>query len=448
MASKFIPIIISLTFLPALSGIGLAQEFNLTPRDNTIFVTLNQLQQREEAIRDAMRDAQLRLVESDYAVTKSSAGKISDRKLFREKIFSIKGHPYVDITNTFNDNIDNTRHKKSAIINTVSPGFKLNLIGRKKSVYLDTYLSALYYNNRSRENIWEAGTSVLGNISFGKFLASVYDNYNDNRIGGSDVGVKLNTADYYWSNKFNTSFSGNFNRYGFDLGYTRNDIEYNEGYDPDSLTDDDEDSVNASHFEEIFNFNQYLRLATKTRLIFEYSYGNVTYTTKLTPSEDNFYNIMGIGVSGVLSPKTTFLTKLNYTDTDFKEKDDTSDLLFGVNIGYRLSDRADLAFSPSYLVHSTASTSQRYNKVTMDISGNHRFAFNPRLKASLGYKQEFFDYGKRDGTETVNTYSFGLAYAFKRWLDFSLGYVYKERNSNVNEEYYGNTFTFKTQAKF
>lgn len=420
--------IILVFILWAIPKISLGQQIPSLVRENLILVTLNQLQTTEEAIEEAMKEAQLKVMEEKLIEAKE--------KGFSFKDLASRAHPYLTIQTKFDDNVDSTpTTRKSSLINTITPGLKMNFRGKGRSLNLDMYIDNAYYNNRSRSNSQGITTYLLSNFGIERYTLSISDNYFSNYISTEELGI--NQVTNYWKNAFSSTLGRHFNRIGFDVGYSRTDYFYEPKSDANDYTD------------ETFSFNQYLRIATKTRLLFEYSRGRTKYPH--VPTSDSNYNNFNLAATGVLSSKLTSMAKMGYKVTDNKGAADTRDTTFTTDVGYRVSDRTNLTFTLKHSIHESATKSSYYIQDDFKLSGNHRLAFNPKFNLSFGYEADLKDYPKKAGfTGESNTYTwnFGLSYAFRRWLDFSLTYTNEKITSDVDTEYNRNTITFKTQAKF
>lgn len=426
-------VILILTF--SLSHtLSFAQEIPFIPRENVIFAALNQLQ-REVAIRDSMKEAQLRLLEGGFVEEETKKGGFSFRDL------ASRTHPYLTLQTRFDDNVDTSAlTRKSSLINTITPGLKTNFIGKGKSLNLDIHTDNRYYNNRPRSNSQSATIDILSNFSMGRYILSISEGYFTNYISTPEFGVKTDEFTFYWKNTFNSTLGCNFNRIGFDTGYKRIDYDY----EPNSGLDND-------RIEETYNFNQYLHIATKTRLLLEYSHGRIKYTHEPPTSKDYTYNDFSLGLTGVPSSKLTGLLSTGYKEADYKEDDDYRDTTFTGNLGYNVSERTNFNFLLKYVIHEEATKQNYYIQKDFKLTGNHRLAFNPKFKLSLSYEADFYDYIKMADFSKENathTWILGLSYAFRKWLDFSLNYTRKKTASNVDANYHQNIFLFKTQAKF
>jgi hypothetical protein len=411
-------------------------------RENLIFSTLNNIEKmqdsnRERAIRETMQEAQMRLMEPKYVPKRVK--EESNAEGFRLKNLVPRAHPYLNAQTKFFDNVDaGSELRKSSIAHTFTRGLKINFLGsRGNSITLDTDIQNLYYNNRSRSNTESAELDLSGTSTFniGRYTLSVSNDYFTNYIAKSEL-VAHSKSDYYWRDALKFNLGRHFNRIGFDIGYGVGDYEYQST--AGSLAND--------RIVQTFNFKQFLRIATRTLLQFEYDYDRTGYT--YTPSSDsNIYNY-SLGLSGVLSSKLTGSMKMAYSLGDYKAGDDTKTTFTG-ELGYNVSRRTNYNLSFGHIINEPATDSGYYIEDDFGLKCNHRLGFNPKFMFSFGGGISLLGYPKNTTSSEVDTYTFssGLSYAFKRWLDFSLDYGCIKKASK-GASYYSNSILFKTQMSF
>ena len=421
--------------------ISFAQDVPLILRESLIFTTLNNIEKmqdsnRERAIRETMQEAQMRLMEPKY-VPKRVKEK-SKAEGFRLKDLVSRAHPYLNAQTKFFDNVDTgSELRKSSIAHTFTPGLKINFLGsRGKSITLNTYIQNLYYNNRSRSNTQSAELDLLGTFNIGRYTLSVSNDYFTNHIAKSEL-VTHDESDYYWRDALNFNLGRHFNRIGFDMGYGVEDYEYQSTAD----------SLASDRIVQTFNFKQFLRIATRTLLQFEYDYDRTGYS--YTPSSDsNIYNY-SLGLSAVLSHKLAGSMKMAYSLGDYKAGDDYTKTTFTGELGYNVSRRTNYSLGFDHIINESATDSGYYIEDDFSLTCNHRLGFNPKYLLSFGGEVSLRGYPKNTTSSEVDTYTFGsgLSYAFKRWLDFSLNYDYIKKSSK-GASYYSNSILFKTQMRF
>lgn len=400
-------------------------------RDAIILFTMD-IMAREAAMRGVLDNTQL--ISSQG---RNIEGK--ERTPFFKNI-NATTHPYLTLATTFNDNINNSPQNKSDLINNFTPGLKVNFEGYKKNLRLDTFIENNYSNNRPSSNIQGFTVDTLSNFGIGRYALAVSDAYFTNRISTPELGIKIDENPFYWKNSFNASLGRSFNRAGFSLGFDRVDYDYEPSR---GLAND--------RFEETYSFNQHLRVAPKTVVLPEYSYGRTVYIQSPYPSKESKFHNFNLILTGVVSPKITYATIFGYKLTDQKVGDDVRETVFTEELSYNTSERRNFGLSFKHVIHEEATKSDYYTEYYFKISANNRFAFNPKFNLSFTYASDFVGYTKlADFTKKneIHILTLGLSYAFRQWLDFSLDYARTLTHSNVEDDYHKTAITFKTGARF
>jgi len=416
----------------------LAEGAPLAYRESIILTTLNtldyiyekQMASRENAILQAMREAQGKLGKG--RIKKEAGGSLFGR-------LGPHTHSYLTEGVSFNDNIDSTKSKKkSTIINTFAPGLKMNFRDRGKYLALGTSINTSLYNNRRRNNTQSITTDLLSAFNVGPYVLTISEDYFTNYFATEEFGVDDNDYVEYQANSFGFALGRHFNRIGFDAGYRRADSYYEHM------------SSSSDQAQETFNFNEYLRIATKTRLSFGYTRSRTKFAAKHSPNDSNGSNL-NLSLSGVLSPKLTAMLETSYGFVDSKGGSDSRSTTFTGKLGHTISTRSNLALTFTRSIQESATKSAYNISNNFTLTGNHRLAFNPRLNLSFNSGASYSRYPKNAGypqEDDAYTLGLGLSYAFRQWLDFSLGWAHVRNESNVSTHYYDNTIIFKTQATF
>jgi hypothetical protein len=279
---------------------------------------------------------------------------------------------------------------------------------------------------------------AVNNIALGRYNLSLSESYFSNYVSTPEFGVKVDTLAFHWDNSFGASLGRNFNRLGFNVGYKRTDLFY------------DNNNKKQDHALETYNFEQYFKIATKTRLLLEYAHDKTTYravSSHTDSSDDSF----GLTVIGVLSSKLSALLNTTYKTTDTKSLANNREMTYGTTLGYMVSKRTNLALQFQHKLHIDTNDASNATGDTLNITGNHRLAFNPKMNLSFGYNLDLTDYPKSFlfvHEADKATYTFGLTYAFRQWLDFNLECSHARVSSNSSDSYHNNIFTFSSEARF
>jgi len=424
-----------------------AEEASSVSREELISNTFSFLQEegsagREKAIGEAMKVATKK---------KSREKRISGEEGFAG--FSLpQAHPYVDQETAYNDNLDITRPQQGSVINSLTPGVKMNFVGQGKSVNLDVHLNNVFFNQRNKADFQGGEASLLSNFGLGKYNISFFDDYTRNYHIAKTFGTSdFNAHQLTWQNSFTTILGRNFNRAGFNAEYQRVDNRYAPTTTPiNSVTESAFSIVNKT--EETYSFKPYVRITKKTKALLEYSYDRLNYHNVDSP-DNSHYNNLDLTLSSILTPKLTASFKAGYKTLDLKVSPDTNTTTYTTQVGYAPTTRSDINFSFKYAHVDSPDSASRYAEEDFVLSANHRLASNPKFNFSAKGEIDHYIFPKLTTwptrkNNTNYTLELGLTYAFRQWLDFSLGWTYKNVKSNIDIEYDNNIIAFKTQAKF
>jgi len=142
-------ILVAVIFLGWGMNLAFAQESFFAARDNFIFASLNQVEAKQKAMTDAIMEAQMKLAESKPS--RRIEGKEKSASGFSD--IASRAHPYFLLTTVFDSNLDNVRYdRKSSLINTATPGLKINFKGPSASANLDVLVNNKFYNSHPKSD--------------------------------------------------------------------------------------------------------------------------------------------------------------------------------------------------------------------------------------------------------------------------------------------------------
>jgi len=414
-------------------GSSYAQQLIFTPRENVIFATLNQLQEREEAMRTSLKEAQVKLLRENLAVKKNKVTLVSS--------IASRLHPYLNTDSANNDNVDSTpSNRKSSVIHTVTPGVKLSLSQKNRFLSFDAYINNLYYNNRARSNTQDANLDMLGNFNFGRYSLSLTNDYFNNYIAQPHFNIKKDGLAHYWKNIFEADIRGNYNRYDYNFGFSHAVSRYEK-----------DSKVGLDLGEDKFSLDQYLVLTPKTQLSLQYSHIRDHHDYKESNGTDFNSNEYILTLTKILSYKFSSSLGIDYEAQNYKATSDKRTTIFRGSLAYRLSDHSDMSLSFDHTIYDEKQThSNYYLENTLDISIRHRFIAHPKLVIHYDYNIDYFDYLKKYSVQYANVRknTFGLTYAYKKWLDLGLDYIYTDKYFNYIPKYENTEIVFSSQARF
>ena len=348
-------------------------------------------------------------------------------------------HPYVFLEETYNDNIYATpADTQSDWITTITPGLKLFLPVRMHQFTVEYNAVINTYKDFTGENTTDHNARAIADFKLGSFFGL---KLSDTYVKGHEARDFSRTGilDKYETNA--ASLSGSYqlaDRSKVQLDYTRT----NWNFETDAFRSRDEDLIAASLF---------YRFLPKTSAFVEYDFRNIGYDEQANGLNlDNKVNSVFLGLAWDIAANTKGTVKGGYHRKEFAEPSVSGISTWGASIdihhafsddtfikviGQRAINEADL-FGTSYYV-TTGALAEFIHKFTYKISGVVR----------TSYSVDDFSNAIPPDTTVRNDKNMlvgvGLKYQFKEWLEFTLNYNHRDRNSNI--DFYDaaeNTYSF------
>ena len=335
-------------------------------------------------------------------------------------------HPYVLLKETYSDNIFATpTNTESDWMTTITPGIKLLLPFRMHQFALEYNAVINRYKDFASENTTDHNASAKADFKLGSFfglkLSDAYSKGHEPR-DSSQTGI----IEKYETNA--ASISGSYQLAGrskVQLDYTRTTWNFTTS----TFRSRDEDLVAAYLF---------YRFLPKTSAFVEYDYNKVGYDEQ-TNGLDNKANSLFLGLAWDITANTKGKVKVGYNQKDYSAPGVSGISTWGTSIdidhafsdytsmkvvGQRVINEAGL-LGTSYFV-TTGAFAEVTHKLTYKISGVAR--------ASYGV-DDFSNAIAPDTTvrrDRTMLGGVGLKYQFRDWLEFTLDYNYRDRNSNID----------------
>jgi len=378
-------------------------------------------------------------------------------------------HPFISLSETYNDNIYNTKTKEDDFITVIAPGLWIALPGTKeaitvqgvsgsipgglmntrfKSETFNRYQAyALYspqfeiYSSNDDENatshLAEGGLqyNLKGGLSF-----DVLDQYlksHDSR--GTGVSTAL---DEYENNLFDGMISYEISP---KLQIRAGGSTYNVHYIENRNNYKDRQDVGFSGY-------LFYNIMSKTSIYAGYDHINVDYDDDSSTSlSDSSLNRYFTGIKWEITAKSKGNIKAGYVTRDF-DKDTKNDF-----DGFMTEIVLDHNFTSSTGISCRGAKSNQES----DIVGSSYidstmlgFAYNQKITtkimASLELRWENLDYNNISRTDDIYLISPKLQYKFTDWLTSDLVYSYKTRDSKsdstINYDYENNSYMIKITA--
>lgn len=355
-----------------------------------------------------------------------------------------KIHPKAGIQEQFDSNIFlEPSSEKKDWITSFSGGFDAEglILGdtRLEGGYLAVYNLFANYSKQSALNQY-ANAAI--EREFANFAVKVDDEFQH----VYDRPDTETTQRVLWDkNNLGFKIGSEYNRFGWSAEYRP--IYYN--YETDGWQSENrwENDVNL-----VFSY----RIYTKTYVFTEFNYGNIDYVKKVK-SDANFFQGL-VGIRGRITAKMTGVVKVGWQYRGYIRETmksyDSPVTMAGLREEFTERDTLDIYWirSPyeslyggtNYYVDNSIDLKYRHKfteKLTGKLGGLYRLSQYPNSTMVDGTWKK-----RLDNTWSVNT---GLDYAIQKWLLFTAGYDFIQRNSNFGEfDYNDNLATVALKASY
>jgi len=340
----------------------------------------------------------------------------------------VEVHPFLSLQETYSDNIFLVpSDKKHDFITTVMPGVQFKLPIRRHALYLTGTATINRYADYSSENTSDWNLSGAGDFNFG---SRINLKLSDNYLAGHEPRSQSALSDIEKFKNNNASASLTYilaDISKLQLDYTNDYWKFNN-------------SRFRSRDENIVSAYAYYRVMPKTSLFTEYEFKDVYFTDKVdTTNLDNNVHSALLGVNWELSVRSKGTVKGGYL---YKVFDDPalkslSNFAASVNISHHFSDYNSINLLGARTVNESSLQGTRYS-ISTGLSGEFIHKFNDRFSTGLkaSYSDEVFsdiapgDTVKR--SDQVVLAGAKVMYSFRKWLESTLEYYRRQKDSNIN----------------
>lgn len=337
----------------------------------------------------------------------------------------------VTVSERFDDNIFLTpNNKRSDYITELNPQLFMNLpfgIDERHNfqVLYDAQLGSYAdHNNQNYQN--QELTGLLNfKLPFGYFAIRNFFNKTSDRAGTEFTNLIRRT-----DNQADALFGIEFNKLANEFNYTHYTRHFNS-----------KDYQVFNYMEDIGTSTTYYQLFPKTKVLFEYNYGVIDYTSD--NSRDGYFNQYRIGLKGDLTGKTIGIVKIGYQDRVYNagENQDYNNIVSEVALMSQLTDRTKLTLRfIDTAIESTYENNNYYNNNSLTVQLDQGLAGHLTLNALFGVDRNLYpEVGitiPKKRRDTILTGGIGLEYQVKDWVKAGLKYQYREDISNVDPQDY------------
>jgi len=336
-------------------------------------------------------------------------------------------HPFLSLQETYSDNIylvpDNKKHD---FITTIMPGVQFKLPIRRHALFLTGTATINRYADNHSENTTDWNLSGAGVFNFGSRInLKVSDSY----LSGHEPRSQSATAELEQFKNNNAAASLTYilaDISKLQLDYANEDWKF-------------KNNLFRSRNENIVSAYAYYRMMPKTSLFTEYEFKNVYFTEKQGSDLDNNIHSALLGVTWELSEQSKGTVKGGYL---YKVFDDTtrknvSTFAASLDISHHFSDYNSVKLVGARAVNESSLLGTRYS-ISTGLTGEFTHKFVDRF--SVGFKgsiseEVFSDIAPGDSVKRSDqVYLAGAKamYSFRRWLESTLEYYWRQKNSNID----------------
>ena len=353
-------------------------------------------------------------------------------------------NPYAGIKVQYDDNVFwDTENEKKDIITTLTPGIGLKLPFTGNSLKLDYHADINKFKDYTSQNTTNHFASGEIEFNWSGITINLHDNFARlfDRPSIEDA-TRVKRDD----NKAGVSLHLQRERLGIQIGYDN----FTRNYKSDPVYEQ------FDRKEHVYSLMLTHQTFSKTKLLFEYDFGQIRYNE--STSSDSDYSQFLVGAIGDLTDNTTSTIKTGYQARNYKNagaKDFKSGVLYA-DVIHKFSEKNSLKLDFLKTANeSTYGTNNFYD--VSKISGTFDHYFTPKLLGFITGLYQLNAYPKEVtvGSDTKkrkdNYYSLGagLKYYLKEWLTSAIQAEHIVRDSNFSLfDIKDNLITFNAKAGF
>ncbi|MBD3297005.1 MAG: outer membrane beta-barrel protein [Candidatus Omnitrophica bacterium] len=246
----------------------------------------------------------------------------------------------------------------------------------------------------------------------------------------SRAGTEFERRNLRKENTAKVLLHGDFNKVGFDIGYSNYRIDFHS------------DLLDAfDRYDNSGWATGYVQVMPKTKALVEFKYTNIQYDDA-TGRDGNAYRGMA-GLKGELTPKIVGIAKAGYKYKKYEDStnDDFSSAVAEIALMYDPMDRLNIIFG--YIREGFESTYVANNYYTGDhfsLNVNYEFGKNWTAKGTGIFQHNYYPEQAAGASEKRRDYVWsvggGLEYKLQEWMVLGGGYDFKQRESTIDDRDY------------
>lgn len=352
-------------------------------------------------------------------------------------IGALELHPYLLTKETYSDNVYSTSTAaKHDYFTTITPGLRLQLPFREHVLGAEYNKMLIKYARYEQENTIDHNANAFAAFKFGSQVGlKVFDIYAKGHEprGSSSSGF----IEVYHTNAATASATyqlADVSKIQLDYTKTR------WGFESSQFRDRHEGVVSAYI---------YYRFLPKTSAFVEYDHKKVDFEQEAT----NLDNKTDSGLFGLLweiTEKSKGTVKAGYLRKNFEvaSNKDFKTWTASADLNHEFSDYTSIKLIGQRIVNESTLQGVRYTTTT-GLYGEFIHKLTYKISAVLRGSYGVDKFSDSVAPETklrkdlTTSGGIGLKYAMRDWLEFTLDYNHKKRDSNIDtNDYHENSYTF------
>ena len=363
------------------------------------------------------------------AAMEAPSGVSRDKDAPVMKIGQVEAHPYLSLRETCSDNVYVTRDdKKYDFVTSINPGLLLQLPFMRHLVSLGGNTAINRYAINSSEDTIDWTLYGAGDFYFGsRFNLKISDNYNNSHETRSQSSIS--EIERFQNNTAASSLTyvlADISK--VQLDYSRTYLKYKT-------------SGFRSRNEDLVSAYLYYRILPRTSAFVEYEFKNVGFMDTTLDNFDNNVHSGLLGVTWELSERSKGTIKGGYLFKNFDQqsKGSINDFAASIDISHYFSDYNFMKLAGARTVNESSLQGSSYS-VSTGINGEFTHRFLDRLSSTIkaSYSEERFSSNIDTSNHQIRKdivlqTGVSLQYNFRRWLESSLEYYWRNKDSNIDD---------------
>lgn len=335
--------------------------------------------------------------------------------------------PSLSVSESYDDNFRALEdNEDSSWITTIKPTFEFTAEGNKSGYKLTYEVVSDIIHSSTDDNNTDHHVDLDAGFEFNsKNRLTLNAGYDDVENTASD-GVD------YVNDEYNTKNIGGIYTYGaktarmqLDIGANYQQLRFTDGT---AVNEDKERDATA------LSSTFYYSISPKTRVLVEGRHTDYSYETNTILDSTNIAGLLG--VTWEATAMTTGSIKVGREKKDFDDNrlDDPSQGMWEAAVAWQPRTYSRFTLKTRQGVDEGDDGASSIETLTSSLSWDHDWS--SRLTSNLNYTAASEDYQDVSREDDLTSIGVGLTYSVRRWLDLSVGYSYKERDSEVTGESY------------